>query len=90
MEKSVQAYTSLLNISEKQLNKSTTMLIGKTPKQIINDRVILEAKRLLVHGNKSVKEISYKLGYDEPTNFIKYFKKITGNTPTEFRQSVAG
>jgi AraC-like DNA-binding protein len=85
-EKSVNKYASDLNISEKQLHKATTNLIEKTPKQIIDERIILEAKRLLVHSNQSIKEIAYELGYDEPTNFNKYFRKHTNSTPSEFRE----
>lgn len=85
-EKSVNKYASELSISEKQLHKSTTTLLDKTPKQIIDERVLLEAKRLLSHTNESIKEIAYELGYDEPTNFIKYFRKHTNTTPSEFRE----
>ncbi len=84
-EKSVNKYATDLAISEKQLHKATTTLLGKTPKQIIDERILLEAKRLLVHSNQSVKEIAYELGYEEPTNFIKYFRKHTDTTPAEFR-----
>lgn len=85
-ERSVNKYASELNLSEKQLHKSTKTIVDKTPKQIIDERVLLEAKRLLVHSSESIKEIAYGLGYDEPTNFIKYFRKHTNNTPLEFRE----
>lgn len=85
--KSVSKYASSLNISEKQLLKATTSIIDKTPKQIIDDRVILEAKRLLAHSAQAVKEIAYELGYEEPTNFIKYFRKHCNTTPAEFREN---
>ncbi len=85
-EKSVKKYASELNISEKQLHKATTTLLGSTPKQIIDERILLEAKRLLVHSTQSIKEIAYELGYDEPTNFIKYFRKHIESTPLEFRE----
>ena len=85
-EKSVNWYASELHLSEKQLYKITTSLLEKTPKQIIDERVLLETKRLLVHTTLSVKEIAYELGYEEPTNFIKYFKKHTQTTPAEFRE----
>lgn len=84
-EKSVKYYASELHLSEKQLNKATTSILDKTPKQIIDERVLLESKRLLAHSSQSVKEIAYDLGYDEPTNFIKYFKKHVLHTPSEFR-----
>lgn len=85
-EKSVNKYASDLHISEKQLHKATKLILDKTPKEVINDRVLLEAKRLLAHSSESVKGIAYDLGYDEPTNFIKYFRKHLGSTPSEFRE----
>lgn len=84
--KSVNKYALELGISEKQLNKASTTQLELTPKQIINERVLLEAKRLLVHSTQSIKEIAYELGYDEPTNFIKYFRKHNSSTPSEFRE----
>lgn len=85
-EKSVKNYANKLNISEKMLHKATTQLIDKTPKQIIDERIILESKRLLVHSNLSIKEVGYELGFEEPTNFIKYFRKHNTTTPMEFRE----
>lgn len=85
-EKSVKRYANELNISEKILHKATTQLIDKTPKQVIDDRILLETKRLLVHSSLSIKEIAYELGFEEPTNFIKYFRKHTNFTPAEFRE----
>lgn len=85
--KSVKIYADKIHISEKRLSKATASVLGKSPKEIINDRVLLEAKRLLVHTNHSIKEIGFQLGFAEPTNFIKYFKLQTSSTPTEFRGS---
>ena len=85
-EKLVKRYANELNISEKLLHKATTQLIDKTPKQVIDERILLETKRLLVHSNLSIKEIAYDLGFEEPTNFIKYFRKHTNMTPAEFRE----
>lgn len=84
--KSVSAYASQMNVSEKRLYNATTRTMGKTPKSIIDEKVMLEAKRLLVHTNLSIKEIGYDLGFEEPTNFIKYFRKHTAKTPIEFRE----
>ena len=85
-QKQVSYYAKEMFISEKRLNQATSKLFGKTPKEIINDRIMLEAKRILAHTNESVKEICYSLGFEEPTNFIKYFKKHSAITPTEFRK----
>ena len=85
-KKQVNFYAKALNITEKRLNQATSTIFGATPKKIIDDRVILEVKRILAHTTESIKEIGYSLGFDEPTNFIKYFKKHTYSTPVEFRQ----
>ncbi len=85
-EKLVSKYISDLNVTENRLNKATTLILDKTPKQMINERVLLEARRLLAHDHTSIKEIAYELGFNEPTNFIKYFRKHIQNTPSEFRK----
>lgn len=80
-------YANLLGVSEKVLSKEVKSLVGKTPKAYIDYRTILEAKRLLSYSPMSAKEIAFKLGFDEPTNFHKYFIKQVGQTPLEFRES---
>ncbi len=84
--KSVSAYTTKMNISEKRLNQATAKILGKTPKELIDERVLLEAKRLLVHEHNSIKEIGFALGFEDPAYFIKYFRKHVGKTPVEFRE----
>ncbi|PWJ39182.1 AraC family transcriptional regulator [Sediminitomix flava] len=84
-EKSVQFYASQLNQTEKQLHKITTNLIDKTPKQLIDECIVLHAKRMLVHDQKNVKEISYELGFEDPSYFTKYFKKHTQQSPIHFK-----
>lgn len=84
-EKGVSYYAQKLFVSDKVLTHAAQITMGKTPKQLIDERVMLEAKRLLVHGNGSAKIIGLSLGFDEPTNFNKFFKKHSGKTPSEFR-----
>lgn len=84
--KPVGYYSSELGVTEKRLNQATTKVLGKTIKQMIDDRLMLEAKRLLAHTTDSIKEIGFILGFDEPTNFIKYFRKHNLSTPVEFRE----
>jgi AraC-like DNA-binding protein len=88
INKSVSKYASELNISGKTLNKATTLILSKTPKEMIDERVVLEAKLLLAYNTSSVKEIAFDLGFEELTNFIKYFRKHTLTTPTEFRETL--
>jgi len=85
--KSVNEYAKLIFISEKRLGQATSKVLGKLPKEIINDRVLLEAKRLLVHTNLSIKVIGQDLGFDDPAYFVRYFKKNTEMTPLEFRET---
>jgi len=81
----VKDYLPLLSTQEKLLTQSVHIATGMTPKAYIDRRRLLEAKRLLAYSSLSVKEIAYSLGFDEPTNFNKFFRKHAGVTPNEFR-----
>ena len=83
----VKYYADNLCITSKKLNQVTNKFWGKTAKRVIEERVMLEAKRLLVHSNHTIKEIGSSLGFSDPTNFNKYFKKHQRHTPAEFRES---
>lgn len=83
----VKFYADLLSVSEKVLSRELKSLTNKTPKSYIEDRVVLEAKRLLVYSNLSIKEIGFNLGFEEPSNFNKFFKSHTQSTPADFRIS---
>lgn len=85
-KKSVGEYASQLFISEKRLGQATTKILGMNPKEFINERIMLEAKRLLVHSNRSIKEIGIELGFDDPAYFFRYFRKYSESTPIEFRE----
>lgn len=85
-QKQVQFYADTLYITSKKLNQITQKVLGKTPKVIIHDRILLEAKRELVHSQKNIQEIAYYLGFSESTNFVKYFKKYTKMTPNQFKE----
>lgn len=82
-------YASDLSISYKHLNEVCKEVVQNTAKAFIDSYVILEAKRMLVSTSLSVKEIAFALGFDEPTNFRKYFKKHTNLTTAEFRNALA-
>jgi AraC-like DNA-binding protein len=81
----VAAYADLLHISPKALNKRITRYSNTTPNEVIKNRIILEAKRLLVYTPLSVKEIGYKLGYDDPSYFVRLFSKQAATSPQNFR-----
>ncbi|MEO0572637.1 MAG: helix-turn-helix domain-containing protein, partial [Bacteroidota bacterium] len=84
--RSAQHFANLLNISYKQLNNLSKMFTQRTVKDYINDYIILEIKRDLAATDISVKEMAYKYGFKEGTNFIKFFKRATGDTPMKFRE----
>lgn len=75
-----------LNISAKQLNAALKLYNNTTAKQYIEDRILLEVKRLLVYSTLSVKEIAYEIGFEDPTNFTKYFKSRMKVLPTVYRK----
>ena len=83
--KSPAEYAKRLNISTAYLNECIKATTGHSVSFHIQQRVILEAKRLLHHSNKTVKEISGELHYDDHSYFIRLFVKVTGMTPLTFR-----
>lgn len=86
---SVSEYANRLNISTKTLNSLIKKETGITVSQVIQDRILLEAKRQLTHTSLLINEIGYALGFRDPYYFIKYFKKHVNCTPKEFRQTVS-
>lgn len=78
-------YAQGLNISTSYLNECIKKTTGNSVSQNIQDRVILEAKRLLYHTDKSVKEISFELGYTDYPYFTRFFSKMTGMSALSFR-----
>lgn len=78
-------YATKLFISYKFLNDIVKKLTGKTVKAFIDDFVVIEIKRYLVSTSFSIKEISYRTGFEEPGNMVKFFKKKTYTTPLKFR-----
>ena len=77
-------YAQMMFMSEKNLNKICKITFNKTTSDVIADRIILEAKRMLVHSKFSVIQISVELGYIDDSYFIRVFKKRTGETPIQF------
>lgn len=83
-DKSPSSYASMLNMTPKHLNRITQSVIGKTTSEVIVDRIILEAKRIMLHTSKSFSEIAIGLGYEDYAYFSRLFKQKTGLTPSEF------
>lgn len=85
--KKVQYYASQLSVSSKTLNNIVNSVVNVSAKAFIDERTILQIKRLLISTDHTIKEISYTAGFSDPTNFFKYFKKFTGSSPEVFRQA---
>ncbi len=83
----VSDYAELMNKSPKTLSNVFNALGEKTPLQIIHERIILEAKKLLLYTDKSSKEISFELNFSDPVQFSRLFKNETGFTPVDFKKS---
>jgi AraC family transcriptional regulator, transcriptional activator of pobA len=78
-------YAEQLSIHVTHLNRAVREVTGKTTTDHLNERIITEAKALLMNSDWNVAEISYSLGYEYPTYFNNFFKKLTGATPKSLR-----
>lgn len=85
--KQVSHYTNIMSLSPYQLNEITKSTVGKTPSELINEHIILEAKRYLLATSNQVKDIAELLGYEDFSYFVRFFKKHTGYSPEAFRQN---
>ncbi len=82
----VSEYAEKLHISSDYLNNVVKGSIGKTAKEFIQNRIILEAKRMGLHTDLSNKEIAFNLGFEDPSHFSKFFSNIQGESFSDFRK----
>lgn len=80
-------YAKAAAISPRRLGELISAKTGRSTKQVIDERVVLEHKRLLAHTSLSVKELAERTGFAEPTNLVKFFRHHTGTTPAAFRST---
>jgi AraC family transcriptional regulator, transcriptional activator of pobA len=85
--KQVSHYAGMMHLSSYQLNAITKAALGKTCSELINERIVLEAKRNLLATSNQVNQIAYQLGYEDASYFIRFFKKHTGYSPEAFRNN---
>lgn len=86
----VAPYAKLLGCSQKSLSRATLEVADVSAKALLTQRIVLEAKRLLAHAVMPVAAVADALGFDEATNFVKFFRRETGTTPGAFRARHAG
>lgn len=85
----VRFYADSLNVTPNYLNEVIKSSINVSAKDFIQNRLILEAKRMIVFTDKSGKEIGFDLGFEDPSHFSKFFKSNTGQSLQDFKQSIS-
>lgn len=79
-------YAEALNISESRLARACRTIAGKSPFEVAQERLLLEARRKLIYIAAPVSLLAYELGFEDPAYFWRFFKRRTGMTPKEFRR----
>lgn len=85
-DKLAHLYAQRMHITPKHLNRITTFTLGKTTSELITERVLLEAKRILVHKESILTDTAYDLGFKDYAYFSRWFKSKTGETPSNFQK----
>ncbi len=84
----VKEYADALNVTPNYLNEVIKTAINVSAKEFIQNRIVVEAKRMIVFTNKSSKEIGYEMGFEDPSHFSKFFKSQSGQTLQEFKKAL--
>jgi len=87
-ERSVGHYADKLALSADHLNELVKKRLGRTASAVIHERLLLEAKRLLLHSDQSIKEVGYTLNLKDPAYFTRWFRKAQGMTPVAYRDHI--
>lgn len=87
-ERAIDFYAAGLGMSAKRLNQVLKEKLQKTGVQLLHDRLVLEAKRKIIHSEETIKEIAWALGFKDRPYFSRFFKVHTGVTPEGFQQQV--
>ncbi|MFZ4928034.1 helix-turn-helix domain-containing protein [Chryseobacterium sp. Mn2064] len=89
-ERRADFYSSKMGISEKRINQILKEKMDRTLTQLLHERLIVEVNRMLVSSELTIKEIAYHLNFDDPAYFSRFYKKMTGQTPEDFRNQMTG
>jgi AraC family transcriptional activator of pobA len=85
-QKTIQAYARELHITPVHLNRICQATVGKSALQVVHDFLFLEAKKYLKHTEYSISEIAYRLNFEDPAYFSRFFSKLAGCSPKAFRK----
>ena len=83
---SVAQYAKLLNVTPARLRAACVEVTGKTPMRVLEERLVLEAKRNLTYTNMTIAQLAYYLGFTDPAYFSRFFSKLAGESPAAFRR----
>lgn len=86
MERTTTFYANMLNLNPASLNRELSKSVGKTTNKLIQDRLLLESKRLLFHSELSIKEIGFNLNFTDSAHFSNFFTKMADCAPSEYRK----
>jgi len=81
----VSSYSERLNISNRKLSDVLKLFVGKSTVEVIRERIVTEAKRALMYSGQTIQEIAFELGFEDPLYFSKVFKKVTSQSPKDFK-----
>ncbi len=84
----VSSSSGRLNISNRKLSDVLKLFVGKSTGEVIQERIVTEAKRALMYSGQTIQEIAYELGFEDPYYFSKVFKKVAGQAPKAFRDKL--
>lgn len=85
LNKTVKYYADQLHVTPRRLTEMTEKVSGKTPKQLITEKVVQESLRLLRHSKFTITQIAYEMEFNDEANFSNFIKKNLGQTPRELR-----
>jgi len=86
---SAKTFADLLFIDSRHLTNTIHLTTGRSPCDFMEQRIVAEAQKLLSETSLSVAQIGYKFAYEDPTNFTKFFKGMTGITPLQYRKKIS-